>query len=581
MKKLSKSWIALLLALLIFLVSVVFAYCFDTQFGSVKLQEVYYTGAHDGCLMHGKLYIPANATAENPAPTVVFFPGNDGDCDKYSMIGIELSRRGYVVLVSDLRNQGQSIGANAMVGTTDTYGAMEATEYVRSLDFVDKDQVFLGGHSLGGMGSCMAYSLNPDWYHGLLLMGIGTSSISAAVTEEDNVNVILITGRDDADSVDRTQAAAFFGRCGVDEFQVDTVYGSFEEGNARLNYQAMDAVHNSEYVNTGVLEVFINFVQDASPAPMPIDGSNQVWYWRYVATTVALAALIFMLLPLGSILLNTPFFSTIKRPLPEFRGARRGKWWLYAVLTAVIPAGTYFHFTAIGTNWLPTNIFGVRRATMTLGWALMVAGITLVILLIGYLTTKKTDRPVAESYCITYEKGAAVKQIAKSLLLSFILIIAIYALMSVVYSWTLVDVRIWNSSFRVLDWRRVVRVLTYFIPFVLAYIVTGMNVHGMLRPKGGTLGLVKEIVVNIILLAPWYYVWMIWFGPYGWLTEHGAVPAFAGFMYSFFWALPITMTIVATVSTFFFRKTGRVYVGAFVCAWLVCWSLLGGFSLAA
>ncbi len=36
------------------------------------------------------------------------------------------------------------------------------------------------------------------------------------------------------------------------------------------------------------------------------------------------------------------------------------------------------------------------------------------------------------------------------------------------------------------------------------------------------------------------------------------------------------LTIVALVSTYFFRKTGHVYVGAFLCAMFSAWVIVAG-----
>ena len=577
--KISKPWLVLLILLAVYLICVCAARVVDTNHGTVDIQDVYYTSNFDGALLHGRIYIPETATKENPAPAVIYYHGNDGDCDKYSMIAVELSRRGYVVMLGDIRNQGQSVGANASIAGGDTFGINETAEYIRALSMVDKDNVIVGGHSLGGIGAVNSYAQHPDYYSGLLIFGIGSSMIENGVKDNPNVDVYLVTGRDDNDSVDHTNVARFFGNCDVSEFEPNKVYGSYEEGNARLNYQAMNAVHNSEYVNKDVLASAIDFVQGSAPAPNPIPGEKQVWMWRYLLTTIAFAALLAMLLPLGSILLDTPFFSQIRKPLPEFKGNTGAKWWIYAVLTAVIAPATYFSWTSLGEKWLPLKIFNIRRATLTLGWTLMIMGVTIAILIIGYFITKKEKRPALANYGVCYEKGEALPVILKSLLLSVLLVLGIYSLQAVTYKWTLIDIRIWNSSFRVLNWVRVKRVLVYFLPFALAYTVTAVNLHGTLRPKSGKVSILVEVLVNILLLAPLYYVWMIWFGPFAWLKAHGALPSFSGFMYSFFWALPITMTIIATVSTWFFRKTGRVYLGAFVNAWLVCWTLLGGFSL--
>lgn len=570
-----KAWIALLIALAVFACSIIFAWVVDTDGGKIDVQSVYFTSNQDGSLMHGRLYVPQNATPETPAPAVLYIHGNDGDSDKYSMFSVELSRRGFVVLNMDMRNQGQSV-KNPDGVNDGTNGATEGTQYLQALSFVDSDNICIGGHSMGGTSSFSAYSLHPDWYNTVFGHAISSSFIDVA--DDAKVNVFLITSREEDDCVDWTRVADIFGYgCTVKEWEPNTVYGSFEEGNARMNLQSMHTIHNSVYIERECIAETVNFLCNATNPVNPYDGYQQVWQWRYIWTGVALVALIFMFVPLGSILLSTPFFAPIIQPLPEYKGNTKGKWWVFAIITALFPPAVYFSWSSIGDQWLP-SIFAVRRATLTLSWALLVAFVTVGILVVCRLFVKKEDRPVWENYGLSLPKAGGLVILLKTLLLAAILWILVYSLLSLAYSWSLIDVRMWNNSFRVLDWRRVCRIFIYIVPFMFVYLVTGANLHGTLRAKNGTLSLGKEMLINILMLAPFYFVWMIWFGPFAWIKQNGGIPSFAGHMYSFFWALPVTMTIIASISTFFFRKTGRIYLGAFVNAWIVCWSILGGFS---
>lgn len=605
-KKRYSSFLALLLALLVFVAGMGIAYTVDRSGGNVKLQDVYFTSTQDGGLMHGRLYIPKNAAPETPAPALIFVMGNDADCEKYSMISVEMSRRGFVVLSYDLRGQGNSEGKTGFYPPAegkplDSMGVLEAAEYMRSLSIVDNENLTIGGHSLGGVAAVRAASAHPEWFKGALLMGIATydfgvptdrvsdaavggtkwastNKLLPFIDDEQNMNICLITGRDDGDAKNHAGVAAFCGLSSVDEFESGKVYGSFENNNARLNYQAQNAVHNAEYMTPSIIRVCIDFMQQVSPAANPIDGSKQVWQWRYVGTALSMFAMFFMLLPLGNILLGTQFFSSVVAEVPEYKGNRGTKWWIFAVITAIVGPLTYFHFSNWSVKWINTKIWNVQRATCTLGWALGVAGITLAMLIIFSLITKKEKRPGLVNYGLSYGKGTVVN-IAKSLLLAAIMVLAIYALLAVQYRWTHIDARLWNISLRVLNGTRVLRFLKYLVPFAVAFIILSANLFGTLRAKGGELSVCKEILINVALLAPWYLVWAIWFGPFAWLKANGALPSFSGMMYAFFWASPLTMGLFAVVTTYFNRKTGRVYLGAFVIAMVITWIMVGGFSM--
>lgn len=607
-EKKSKSWLALMILIAVFLCATTAGVAVDRNGGATTVQDIYYTSTIDGSLLHGRLYIPANATPETPAPCVIYVQGNDGECEKYSMISVELARRGYVVFNVDLRGQGKSVGNTGFqdmaTGKYDSLGADEAGAYVRSLGFVNPDQIMVGGHSMGGIAAIRTAHNNPDWYVGLLLMGVtandcGVSSDNTNLGpkafdknaasqmaseekmlpyagDEDNINILIVTGRDDGDAANHNGIVNFCGLESEDEFVSGKAYGSYEEQNVRMNYQA-HCVHNWEYMSQKVIGVVVDYVQNSMKAPNPIDAGSQVWMWRYVATTVAMAALIGILLPLGTILLGAGYFAGIATAEPEYKGNRGAKWWLFAVISAALPAALYF-YGCNHSSWLNKypKLFPIHRINCTLNWALLVAALTVVIILIGYFLTKKEDRFDACSLGLTYEDGT-LKKILKSLLLAFVMVLAIYSLLAVTYRWSLVDVRLWNTSFRELNSVRMIRLLKYFIPFAICYIISSVNLYGLVRPKGGQLTVFQEILVNLLIQAPWYFVWMIWLGTNG-LIRNGGLPYFAGSMYAFFWCVPCIMAIVSVVSTYFNRKTGHVYVGAFVSAFLVCWTLVGGLS---
>ncbi len=604
-KSSAKSWLLLLIALGVFIVGIGIAAIIDRHGGSTQVQDVYYTSSLDGSLLHGRLFIPQNATSETPAPAVLFMHGNDGDCEKYSAIPNELARRGYVVFNADMRGQGKSLGSTAFTGAFDSLGTDEAAEYLRNLSFVDKDNIMAGGHSMGGIGAIRSAHNHLEWYKGLVLMGVTAADCGVKsdntnlgpkasdksagpqaaedekvlpfANDENNINILIVTGRDDGDAFNHSGVAYFCGLESTAEFESGKVYGSYAENNARMNYQT-PVIHNLEYLNKGVISVCVDFVQNSMKAPSEIAPDSQIWLWRYFGTSIALFALIAMLLPLGSILLATPFFSTICIQMPEYKGTKGKRWWIFAIVTALVGPALYFFGTSNNiTAWLKSEFWNIQRANSTLSWTLIVAGVTIIILVVCWVLTKKADRLTLASAGLAYEKGKNIVSIAKTLLLAFVMVFTIYALLAVQYRWTLVDVRVWNTSFRELNIVRILRVLRYFIPFALSYIVMQVNLFGTLRPASGNLSIAKEVMINVAILSPWYLIWGIWLGPAG-LKASAGLPSFAGSMYAFFWAVPFIMAIVAAVSTFFNRKTGRVYLGALISALLVSWTLLGGFS---
>ena len=218
-----------------------------------------------------------------------------------------------------------------------------------------------------------------------------------------------------------------------------------------------------------------------------------------------------------------------------------------------------------------------------MGWTVLVAVVTVILLLINHYLLKGDKGATAYNYGLTWkEKLIDWGKIGKSLLLAFCIISATYLLVAIIYNVLQVDLRMWNEGLRLMTLHRVGDVLKYAIPFMLGYIVFAANLHGLLRPKDGSASLGREMLTNILIIAPWYYLWAIWWGPFSYLKTHPGGPPFAqGFMQHWFWALPPVMLAWTVISTYFYRKTGKVYVGAFVNALFVCWVILAEQMMAA
>jgi hypothetical protein len=118
--------------------------------------------------------------------------------------------------------------------------------------------------------------------------------------------------------------------------------------------------------------------------------------------------------------------------------------------------------------------------------------------------------------------------------------------------------------------------LSFLIPFTFFFLVLGTALHGQLRASE-SLG--REMLVNILLLITGFIALL--------LVQY--IPLLTGgtlFLYNFnageplltivaFQVVPL-LTIVALVSTYFYRKTGHIYVGAFLNAMLITWIIVAG-----
>ncbi|MCJ7817697.1 MAG: alpha/beta hydrolase, partial [Candidatus Thorarchaeota archaeon] len=94
---LRKPYIVLILGLIVMLTGVTLAAGTQGGFGTVNVTEVDFQAA-DGSLIHSTLQRPTYATNADPLPGVVVIHGSLQNKEWLMAFGIELARRGFVVL---------------------------------------------------------------------------------------------------------------------------------------------------------------------------------------------------------------------------------------------------------------------------------------------------------------------------------------------------------------------------------------------------------------------------------------------------------------------------------------------------
>jgi pimeloyl-ACP methyl ester carboxylesterase len=558
-----REWKLLVIALVVILAGSLLANAINTVGGSVDVKDVRWADS-EGTLVSALLYIPEGVSVENPAPAMLVIGGGDTNREAFQNWSLEFARRGYVVLDFDKYTEGYSEGEPFDMNRA--FGGPEAFRYLLSLDIIDHDNVGMMGHSMGGMAIARVATLYPDDYKAMVNVGSSPNPGSK--------NFAVILGVDDG-----TPDPALFETDDISTIEAGKTYGSFENGTAKA-YYPVPFPHATEIVTTRPLRYALDWIQDAIPAPNPISGSSQIWPWKYIGSMIAMAGLVFFFLPLGSILLRTPFFKSLVQPVPKFKGFTGKSWWIGAILTVVIPVGSLFHLHyLVQTYILPSSaLWPMDRPNGIMGWAVITGLISVILMMVNHFVLKGDRNAIAHNYGLTSEDGKIEWcNIGKSFLLAFSLFGIGYYVLVLVYRWLLVDFSVFEVSFRLLTPARFLIVLKYLLPFMFAYIVVGANLHGLMRLKDGSASFWRELLVNIILLAPFYLLWFpIYFGG---LYAGGAEWSFGTgriMMKDWLWSFPTMLTIVAVVSTYFYHKTGRVYVGAFLNAFLIVWPLIAG-----
>src|SRR5436190_2655471 len=141
----------------------------------IRIEDVRFKGAK-GNTMSALVYIPPNATAKTPAPGILAVHGYINSRETQDGFAIEFARRGYVVVALDQTGHGYSDPPAIANG----FGGPDGLAYLRSLDIVDKANVGLEGHSMGGWTVLAAATAMPNDYKSMVLEGSSTGKPFAA-----------------------------------------------------------------------------------------------------------------------------------------------------------------------------------------------------------------------------------------------------------------------------------------------------------------------------------------------------------------------------------------------------------------
>lgn len=320
----------LIFALILILGGGYLAHCIQTS-GGIQIRDLRFMG-NEGKLMSALLYIPPGVTKKNPAPGIVATHGYINSRETQDGFAIEFARRGYVVLAIDQSGHGFSDPPAFANG----FGGIPAIEYLRSLDFVDKDNIGLEGHSMGGWASLMAAQSNPNGYRSLILASSSTGTYGTKDgTPDFPRNLGLIYSKYDefsqlmwgspipANVVKTDKLKKLFGT--PDTVEVGKLYGSIEEGTARKLYQP-SMIHPRVHFSTEAIGNAVEWMQATLKGGKNLSPSDQIWYWKEIGTLIALIGMVLLLFPVGQYLLRTEYFRGLNEA-PSQRKATSGWGW--------------------------------------------------------------------------------------------------------------------------------------------------------------------------------------------------------------------------------------------------------------
>ncbi len=532
--------------------------------GGVRIQDVRFTGTN-GTAMSGLLYIPANATAETPAPGVLAVHGYFNSREAQDGFAIEFSRRGYVVLAIDQTGHGYS----APPAFANAFGGIDGLKYLRSLDIVDKNNVGLEGHSMGGWTVVNAAAAMPNGYKALVLEGSSTGAPYApegTTSFPHNLAVVfsrydefagVMWGVDKATNVIHSEKMqAVFGTGGT--LVPGKVYGSMQEGTARVLYTPA-GTHPMDHIYTVAIGHAVDWMQKNLEGGNTIPADDQIWYWKEIGTLIALIGFVVFILGVLGGLLNLPYFAVLKGEPQVSTVKRDARWWITLAVGTLIPAITFLPFCRWGGDLIPVNgVLSQQFVSELSFWVLLNVAIILIL--------AKVFRAQA---------ARAIDHIVPSIMLAVGVFAMAYTAVAVADFFFEVDFRIWFIAFKVMSHAQAAAFAVYLLPFVIFFVVVLRSLHSALAVSTDSVAM--QYLANIAALASGFVVFL--------LVQYGLL--FSGhqpLLFHMFDPLRLIIAInfvplmifVAVVSTFAYRHTGRYLPGALICAAFVTWYAVVG-----
>lgn len=345
-----RSGVVLAIALALILIGSLFAGLFNSSMGSVKVSRISFDT--DKGVLSGLLYLPKDASSENPKPTVVVTHGYLNSAEMQDANAIELSRRGYVVLALDMYDHGHSkINSDYYPGTEffDLWGTFwinsmnDAVAYMYNQPYVLKDAegngiIGVTGHSMGGFSSTVALAFDEQ----AALAGL-PRKIYCGLTEGSDFSYSAFVGVD-ATAADTLGGGRTMGKVAAhyDEFffnnpadpagtvrykdyvstpdgqtflqtengQANTWYNT-SDGGKRIIYEPAQT-HPWNHFSKETTAYAISFYQTAfekyQNGIKDIAATNQIWQLKECFSFLALIGFVMMFIPLIEMIISLPFF---------------------------------------------------------------------------------------------------------------------------------------------------------------------------------------------------------------------------------------------------------------------------------
>ena len=574
------------------------------------------------------LFRPTTATAKNPAPVVVVCPGFERSKETLDSYSIELARRGMAVITIDPYNQGASSATmERRSASVEGYGVVPMVEYIfdtPNLNYLDKTRIGATGYSAGGnavlqstsvFGGKQARAPRKTAAKGAdsakasaaperpaaaapgklaaVFVGGYVLTLTDAVLATVNSNVGMDYAlhdegsyRNELGNPDMRKAPEALRLVNsvleknqrVAEVEIGKVYGDAAKRTMRVVYNTPDNIHPLLPYDAHSIANMVGFFTTVFNVTPAIPATDQTWLVKEFFTLVSLVGALMMLVPLTRLLLGLPAFRDLVHPIQPAlpKPGRTGQvvfWAIFAFTAALacylfVPmAQATFVLFPTASNAGQTWWFPQRMNNAVLLWAVANGAVGLFLFFLNYRFFGKKNGVSWEMLGLQ----TSVRELAKTLGLALVVFAAFYGLLLVSFVLLHVDFRFFFVAAAAEFPVKMLLVALEYVPlFFVFYLVNSIRVNSasrfagqrewvslLIMGLGNSVGLMAILAIQYVCLARTGTVF--WTG-----TIVGTVGRQDWIFINLLFGIIPMMFLLPYFNRWFFRLTGRVYLGPMV-----------------
>lgn len=584
--------IAALIFILLSAVSAYLASAIERDFGNIDVSNIVFM-TEEMKPMSAKLYRPISATPDSPKPGVLALHGYQSDKEATNTFGaLELAKRGFVVLAIDHFGHGFSTGLPA--SNSNMSGANNGYQYLKQLDFVDKDKLGIFGHSTGALNAIRVAKLNPDHK---AINGLSSNGGEAGLN-----NYLLTQGLYEEiggyrertfpvkDLVSHPKRLEAFGLAENERLQWNHTYGNIEDGSARraalVNGTHLGVMIASQS-NKEIVSWFNQTLQQGDQSGHWPEINRQSYWYKEFAGLFSLFFALMALLCAANSLLKTGYFSAIRKQPTLQTAISKRSWWKFSLINIAVTTLFYPLFTQWGGPNEPIAallpFMPLEMGNGIILW-LLVSGIFSLILFL--IWQRKSFISLSEFGVVSASASIKTAEIVwRSFVLSLICVGGLYLFTCIIYQCLHVELRFLWPLLKPLTAERFAILFFYWLPILFFFIVfSGLIISVQMRTEmrssfsatlfAWSLQTLFFVIGGLLLL--WIFHFGLNFLQIGPGFDVIGLPQFGG-RWMMMLAVIIPQFIVFTVINHWcYLKTGYIYLGPLLTSMLMAWVLVGG-----